>query len=46
MYALKVIPKVKLQGALAKYALTEKKVLQQVRHPYIVKLESAFQTDS
>ena len=39
---MKVIPKKRLlnhgNGSLIKYAMTEKKVLSQVNHPYIVKL--------
>lgn len=44
-YAMKVIEKDKLKVSnLAKYAHTERNILSIMDHPFIVKLNSAFQT--
>lgn len=46
-YAMKVIEKNKLKVSnLAKYALTERNILSIMDHPFIVKLNSAFQTEN
>jgi len=45
LYAMKVIHKLKIMSQnLVRYAVTEKKVMAQTNHPFIVKLRSAFQT--
>ncbi len=45
LYAMKIIQKTKIMSQnLVRYAITEKKVMAQTNHPFIVKLRSAFQT--
>lgn len=45
LYAMKIIQKSKIMSQnLVRYAVTEKKVMSQTNHPFIVKLRSAFQT--
>ena len=46
-YAMKVLSKAKITSQnLVKYALTERKVLSSVNHPFIVRLHFAFQSTS
>eukprot|EP00826_Nyctotherus_ovalis_P055924 TRINITY_DN7481_c0_g1_i1.p1 TRINITY_DN7481_c0_g1~~TRINITY_DN7481_c0_g1_i1.p1 ORF type:complete len:522 (+),score=95.27 TRINITY_DN7481_c0_g1_i1:190-1755(+) len=46
-YAMKVVKKAKIMSQnLIKYSLTERKVLSEVNHPFIVKLHFAFQATS
>lgn len=45
LYAMKVLSKEKIFGKnLTSYAMTERKVLSQVKHPFMVSLHYAFQT--
>jgi serine/threonine protein kinase len=47
LYAMKVLSKAKIMSQnLVKYALTERKVLSSVNHPFIVRLHFAFQSSS
>ena len=47
LFAMKVLSKAKIMSQnLVKYALTERKVLSAVNHPFIVRLHYAFQSDS
>ena len=46
-YAMKVLPKQKIiNNNLTRYALAERNILAQIRHPFIVQLHYAFQTTS
>lgn len=46
-YAMKVLEKSKIVGKnLQRYAMTERNILAYTRHPYIVRLQYAFQTAS
>ena len=45
LYAMKVLNKDKIMAQnLVKYAMTERKILSTISHPFIVKLRWAFQT--
>ena len=47
LYAMKIVKKAKiLSQNLIKYSLTERRVLSEVRHPFIVRLHFAFQATS
>ena len=47
LYAMKVLRKDKIMGQnLTRYAQTERNVLSIMNHPFIVKLDYAFQTDT
>lgn len=47
LYALKAIKKVKILGTnIMRYIKTEKEVLSLIKHPFIVKLHYAFQTEA
>jgi len=46
-YAMKILPKQKIiKHNLIKYAITERKVMSVINHPFIIKLHYSFQTDS
>lgn len=47
LYALKAIKKQKILGTnIMRYIQTEKEVLSLIKHPFIVKLHYAFQTEA
>jgi len=47
VYAMKTLQRTKLEsGNLMRYAITERNVMSQVKHPYIVSLRYAFQTEN